>query len=161
MVLHPVCIDGAGVRIVVGAVEEDDLTGIALGFEDFFEVLLGSGRFGEDDGFFCCTEFLQFFEAFGERCKEFNAFGVFLDGAGKCGELLEFLFFFERLRAFFFGYGFGFVALCFVIFGPFVGEFFKAFVVLGYVVELDGGLALEVRVEFGGEFLECSLYGKG
>ena len=94
----PALEDLFGIRIVVGAVEEDDLAGVAVGFEELLEKGLGAARLGEDDGLarrgWVHRGHLP--EADVERLEERAGLGVHADAAGPADVVVEFGdFFFE------------------------------------------------------------------
>jgi len=74
--LNPALVDPSGIRLSVRAVERHDLAGIAVGFEEVLQVLLGPAGFGEDDSFPRGADLGHLFEADLQSLEQSSCLGV-------------------------------------------------------------------------------------
>ena len=88
---EPALEDGGGEGVGVGPVKSDDTAGMAIGFEELFEVGLGAARLGEDDGAAGGAHFSHVGEADFESGEQGAAFGVDADAASPLGVSAEFV----------------------------------------------------------------------
>ena len=86
MLFQPAPVDGGGVFVAVGAAEQHQLAGIAIGGQEAIQIFLRALGLREDDGFARRAKLGHLAKAQGQRFQQGLRLGVRLQGAGSVDE---------------------------------------------------------------------------